>query len=244
MKTISILSLLYISAGLFGCGDVRNVGKLPAFTPVDVSHSFYAMNTPQRGQANDTKGRNSRASLWHSGPTSLLGDRRAGTLGDLLTVVIEINDKAEISNSTSQTRTGSEKLKVPALLGIPQIVDENLPAGATSADAIDLNSSHSAAGDGTVRRKEKLTLRVAATVTSVLANGHLEIQGSQEVRVNFELRELLVTGFVRPEDISRKNEITYDKIASARISYGGRGQISNVQQPRIGQQVLDLVIPF
>jgi flagellar L-ring protein FlgH len=72
----------------------------------------------------------------------------------------------------------------------------------------------------------------------------LRIQGSQEVRVNFEIRELLVSGFVRPEDISRQNEITYDKIASARISYGGRGQISDVQQPRYGQQVIDRVLPF
>ncbi|MEO1324270.1 MAG: flagellar basal body L-ring protein FlgH, partial [Pseudomonadota bacterium] len=99
-------------------------------------------------------------------------------------------------------------------------------------------------GDGSVKRKEKLTLRVAATVVDVLPNGVLSIAGSQELRVNFEMRELLVTGYVRPEDISRQNEITYDKIASARVSYGGRGQITDVQQPRIGQQVLDSVLPF
>ena len=95
-----------------------------------------------------------------------------------------------------------------------------------------------------MRRSESLTLRVAATVTDVLPNGVLAIEGSQEVRVNYELRELLVTGYVRPEDISRRNEITYDKVASARISYGGRGQISDVQQPRVGQQVLDAILPF
>jgi len=95
-----------------------------------------------------------------------------------------------------------------------------------------------------VRRNEKLTLRVAATVTDVLPNGVLAIAGNQEVRVNFEMRELLVSGFVRPEDISRQNQITYDKIASARVSYGGRGQISDMQQPRYGQQALDMVLPF
>ena len=78
----------------------------------------------------------------------------------------------------------------------------------------------------------------------VLPNGILSIVGSQEIRVNFELRDLQVSGFVRPEDISRQNEITYDKIASARVSYGGRGQISDVQQPRYGQQVLDILLPF
>ena len=106
------------------------------------------------------------------------------------------------------------------------------------------NSSSDSAGDGSVKRREKLTLRVAATVVEVLPNGVLEIQGTQEVRVNFELRELLVTGYVRPSDVSRQNEITYDKIASARISYGGRGQISDVQQPRYGQQIVDAILPF
>ena len=99
-------------------------------------------------------------------------------------------------------------------------------------------------GDGSVRRKEKLTLRIAATVTDVMPGGVIRIEGSQEVRVNYELRELLVTGYVRPEDISRNNEITYDKIAQARISYGGRGQISDYQQPRWGQQVADRILPF
>ena len=112
------------------------------------------------------------------------------------------------------------------------------------ADAYNTKSTSSYQGDGSVRRKEKLTLRVAATITEVLPNGVLRIQGSQEVRVNYEIRELIVTGFVRPEDISRQNEITYDKIAGARISYGGRGQITDVQQPRYGQQIVDNLLPF
>ena len=111
-------------------------------------------------------------------------------------------------------------------------------------DAVSINSTSRSDGDGSVRRNEKLTLRVAATVTEILPNGVLAISGSQEVRVNFELRELLVSGFVRPRGHSRRNEITYDKIASARVSYGGRGQISDMQQPRYGQQMLDIVLPF
>ncbi len=133
---------------------------------------------------------------------------------------------------------------MPQLIGLPQRLDERLPEGASSSELVSINSGSNSTGDGSVRRNEKLTLRVAATIIDVLPNGVLSIAGSQELRVNFEMRELLVSGYVRPEDISRKNEITYDKIASARVSYGGRGQITDVQQPRIGQQVLDAVLPF
>ena len=109
---------------------------------------------------------------------------------------------------------------------------------------MELESDSTSKGKGSVKRKEKLTLRIAATIVDVLPNGILSIIGSQELRVNFEMRELSVAGYVRPQDISRLNEITYDKIASARVSYGGRGQISDAQQPRYGQQVLDAILPF
>jgi len=242
MKSNILYSLLLSLSALSACGQMKNVGRVPTFTPVTNSHGYFAMNAERRTTA-DNDGRH-YASLWSAAPGSLLGDRRASELGDLMTVVIEISDKAEISNSTSRTRAGGEKLGITSLFGVPQAIDKRLPDGASSADAVDLSSNSTYAGDGTVRRKENLTLRIAATVTDVLANGHLQIQGSQEVRVNFELRELLVTGFVRPEDISRKNEITYDKIASARISYGGRGLITRVQQPRYGQQAVNIVLPF
>jgi flagellar L-ring protein precursor FlgH len=174
----------------------------------------------------------------------LLGDRRAIQQGDILTVVIEIDEEAEISNATDRSRSGSESLGIPSLFGLPQRIDRDLPEGASLGDAVSISSSSSSSGDGSVRRNEKLTLRVAATIVDVLPNGVLAISGSQELRVNFEMRELLVSGYVRPGDISRQNEITYDKIASARVSYGGRGQITDVQQPRIGQQVLDVILPY
>ena len=119
-----------------------------------------------------------------------------------------------------------------------------MPTGATMAEAVSTNSASSYQGSGTIQRNEKLTLRVAATVIEELANGILRLAGTQEVRVNNELRELTVTGYVRPEDITRQNEVTYDKIAGARISYGGRGQITDVQQPRYGQQIADVLLPF
>ncbi len=185
-----------------------------------------------------------QASLWSGQRSSLLGDRRAVRQGDILTVVIEIDERAEISNETDRSRSGSESLGIPQLGGLPQRLDDKLPEGASSSELVAINSNSSSSGDGSVKRNEKLTLRVAATIVDILPNGVLSISGSQELRVNFEMRELLVSGYVRPEDISRQNEITYDKIASARVSYGGRGQITDVQQPRIGQQVLDAVLPF
>ena len=184
------------------------------------------------------------ASLWRSGPTSLFGDRRARTIGDIVTVVIEIEEEAEIRNRTNRIRNSSDDLSVPALLGVNTLAQQALPGGANLNPAIETASSSNSVGDGLIQREERVMLRVAATVTSVLENGHLAIAGSQEVRVNYELRELQVAGVIRPEDILRSNIITYDKIADARISYGGRGQISDLQRARYGQQVIDLISPF
>ncbi|MEL6243652.1 MAG: flagellar basal body L-ring protein FlgH [Pseudomonadota bacterium] len=229
---------------MMACVDTDHLGKEPSFSSPFETREHAAMMAPGLQAIAPQQGVIDRASLWSGNRGSLLGDRRAVQRGDIMTVVIEIDEKAEISNATDRSRSGSESLQLPQLLGLPQRLDSKLPEGASSSDLVSINSSSNASGDGSVKRKEKLTLRVAATVVDVLPNGVLSIAGSQELRVNFEMRELLVTGYVRPEDISRQNEITYDKIASARVSYGGRGQITDVQQPRIGQQVLDSVLPF
>lgn len=244
MKITKRVCLLSTALLISACGDRDHLGKAPSFTPTVQSPEHIAMVDPGLPRTLEEQRVVDRASLWSGTRASLLGDRRAVVRGDILTVVIEIDEKAEISNSTDRSRSGSESMGVSDFIGIPQRLDRALPEGATSADLIGINSSSNSSGDGSVKRKEKLTLRVAATVVDVLPNGILSISGSQELRVNFELRELLVTGYVRPADISRQNEITYDKIASARVSYGGRGQISDVQQARRGQQVLDAILPF
>ncbi|MEP2717376.1 flagellar basal body L-ring protein FlgH [Pseudophaeobacter sp.] len=229
---------------LGACGRMDHLGKPPTMSPTAETPEHVAM----LWQGLPTEIQNQRAvdgsSLWSGSQNSLLGDRRAVNRGDILTVVIEIDEEAEISNGTSRSRSSAESMGVPHLFGLPQRLDEKLPEGASAATAVDLTGSSTSKGNGSVKRSEKLELRVAATVVDVLPNGVLAISGNQEVRVNFELRELLVSGYVRPQDISRQNEITYDKIATARISYGGRGQITDVQQPRYGQQVLDVILPF
>ena len=241
-RTLAALALAGLA--LTACARLENVGKQPDFSPVSGSQEHSAMAFIGLPEQIDRRAPADAASLWSGGRQSLLGDRRASKRGDILTVVVEIDDQAEISNSTARSRSANENMGIPNFFGIPQRIDERLPDGASMAEAVGTTSSSGHSGDGSVSRNEKLTLRVAATVTEKLPNGVLRIEGSQEVRVNFEIRELLVQGFVRPEDISRQNEITYDKIASARISYGGRGQITDVQQPRYGQQIADIILPF
>jgi flagellar L-ring protein precursor FlgH len=240
MPRLIILSLVFILAA---CSSVDHLGKAPSFSDYKAGPERSAMVYAGLPQTVERRTVLDGSSLWRGDRQSLLGDRRALMRGDIMTVVIEIDDKAEISNSTARSRDGSQNLSMPSLFGIPQ----RLQGDATDIDGtnpVGVSSNSSSSGDGSVRRKEKLELRVAATIVDELPNGVLAIEGIQEVRVNFEIRELLVSGYVRPEDISRQNEITYDKIASARISYGGRGQITDVQQPRYGQQVLEAILPF
>jgi flagellar L-ring protein FlgH len=229
---------------LTGCGRLSEVGRAPDFNPLEGSYQHTAMYSTPLPEDIAPSWPTDAASLWESGQESLLSDRRATSSGDILTVVIEIDDSAEFSNTSGRSRTGAEQSGVTGLLGIPQRLDAILPDGATSAEAVATNSSSTFSGQGSTARNEKLTLRVAATVVDALPNGVLRIEGTQQVRVNFEMRELLISGYVRPIDISRQNEITYDKIAGAQISYGGRGQITDAQQPRYGQQIVDALIPF
>lgn len=242
MKYVAILLVLLSAA----CGRTSKIGKPPELSPFSQGAEHRAMMR-QDIPLHSTSGRvpgASESSLWTRGRSSLLGDRRAMNTGDILTVLIEIDDKAEFSNSSGRSRAGSERMALGALFGLPQKWAGGLPEGASLDPAVEFSSKSASNGKGTISRNEKLTLRVAATVVGMQPNGILAIEGLQEVRVNNEMRQLMVSGYVRPEDISRQNVVTYDKIASARISYGGRGDITDVQQPRYGQQFIDTILPF
>ena len=228
---------------LAGCGDLNRVGRAPEFSPMQASYEHSAMYSTLP-VSTDERGPTDHSSLWTSQRSSLLGDHRASARGDILTVVVEIDDQAQFANSTDRTRGGAETMGMPQLFGIPQRLDATLPPGASSASLVSTRSNSTFSGDGSVARNEKVTLRLAVTVVEELPNGVLRIEGQQEVRVNNELRQLIISGYVRPDDVSRKNEVTYDKIAQAQISYGGRGLIMDAQQPRYGQQLVDQLVPF
>ena len=244
MPRPALLLALALLPAACGGGGGGPVARAPALSPIDNTPEQYAMMTPPMPAVERASAPTGGASLWAGDRSSLLGDRRAIERGDILTVVIEIDERAEIQNSSQSQRSASESLGMPSLFGLPDVISDVLPGGGSLDNAVGIDSASSTRGDGSTARNEKLELRVAGVVTDVLPNGVLAIRGSQEVRVNDELRELLVTGFVRPEDISRLNTITYDKIASARISYGGRGAIAEAARPRAGQRALGRALPF
>ncbi|WP_372801886.1 flagellar basal body L-ring protein FlgH [Paracoccus seriniphilus] len=241
---MTYLKLICLALVLGACSRVANLGQAPDLTSPRNTEEFLAITNPPLDLPVNSGRPEAAASLWAGNSSSLISDRRASTRGDLLTVVIEIDDSAEISNSSDRSRSAGDNLEIPQLAGIPQRLNDKLPEGASFDELIDASSSSTYKGSGNISRRDKLTLRIAATVIDRLPNGTLQIQGTQEVRVNYELRELTVEGFVRPDDIDRNNEIEYDRIAGARISYGGRGQITDVQQPRYGQQIADILLPY
>lgn len=183
-------------------------------------------------------------SLWRPGSRAFFKDQRANRIGDILTVQIEISDKASLSNKTTTTRDSTEDADITNLLGLESQFAKILPEAIDPASMASVGSSHSVEGSGAVTRNETIQMDIAAIVTQILPNGNLVISGRQEVRVNFESRDLYVTGVIRPEDISSSNTIESSKIAEARVAYGGRGHLTDMQQARYGQQLFDIIFPF
>jgi flagellar L-ring protein precursor FlgH len=244
MRTAPIAVLALAALSLGACGTVREAINGPAMSPVGYPAPLVAQ--AQQMQSNPVSyaqpaGANS---LWRAGARAFFIDQRASRVGDILTVQINIDDNASTQNKTSAGRTSSTTAGIPHLLGLESSLGKILPGGYDPANAIETASDSSNAGSGSVSRSEKISLTIAAVVSAVLPNGNLVIQGSQEVRTNAELRQLTVSGIVRPEDISSTNTIRHTQIAEARISYGGRGDISAVQKTPAGQALLQRFQPF
>jgi len=246
MRTKQLLPLAALATGLSGCvGDqLDHLGKPPSMSPMENPRedpNYTPVSLPMPAQAPAMR---QDASLWQPGARAFFKDQRAAKVGDILTVVINIDESAKLQNNTTRARDGSETAGMPHLFGLETAAAQIMPEGYDPSKLVDLSSNSASAGDGKIDRKEQIQLQVAAIVTDQLPNGNFVIAGKQEVRVNYELRELTVQGIIRPQDVSPGNTIKYDQIAEARISYGGRGQITDLQQPRYGQQVFDMVFPF
>ncbi|MEH3147161.1 MAG: flagellar basal body L-ring protein FlgH [Methylobacterium frigidaeris] len=220
--------------GLGACASLKEVGQTPALTPIGTGLSAPREPLPATFA---TPSRRSFYSTWSPMAAELYQDPRARNVGDTITVSIQIDDKAQFDNATDRSRTQKSTLGFDFGYGVSALKDS------ATAD-VGIRSGTSTKGEGTIDRKETLRLSVAAVVTEVLPNGNVLISGSQEVRVNNEVRVLTVAGIVRPRDISRKNTIDYDKIAEARVSYGGRGRITDVQSPSPGQHLFEVITPY
>ncbi|MCA1474571.1 flagellar basal body L-ring protein FlgH [Bradyrhizobium sp. NBAIM08] len=245
LRRIAISALLLAICGLAsGCSSIdrlSQIGEQPKLSAIDNPTTQPGYKPVQMPMPKPEVASYNPNSLWRNGSRAFFKDQRARQVGDLLTVAVNITDKANIENDTSRSRSNKEDSGITDFIGSQTITQANkiLPGRILTAD-----STSSSEGKGSVDRKEALQTNVAAVVTQVLPNGNLVVEGKQEIRVNFEIRELIVAGIVRPEDIQSDNTIDSTKIAQARIAYGGRGQITDVQQPRYGQQVMDVLLPF
>jgi flagellar L-ring protein precursor FlgH len=240
--TGALLATAAIASGCSSIDRLSQIGEKPKLTEIENPTAQPGYKPVQMPMPKPEQASYNANSLWRNGSRAFFRDQRAARVGDLLTVTVNITDKANIANETQRSRTNKEDSGITDFIAAGTIGAQGrkvLPGRILTAD-----STASSDGKGSVNRQEALQTNVAAVVTQVLPNGNLVVEGKQEIRVNFEIRELIVAGIVRPEDIQSDNTIDSSKIAQARIAYGGRGQITDVQQPRYGQQVMDVLLPF
>ena len=247
------LSIVLISGALLlsGCTKDYKENRNPQFSDMDTNLAeVNRISVPMPAREPIARPKRAEASsLWNRGTSSFFEDQRAQQVGDILTVVINISDDARLDNASERSRSSTQGLNSPTFFGYGTKIDRILPGIdpadlPTGGNIVDLGNTSASAGEGSIARREAINLRVAALIIKELPNGNFVIAGRQEVKVNNELRELRVAGIIRPQDVGTSNTIAYDKIAEARITYGGRGQISQVQQPRYGEDFLDVILPY
>jgi flagellar L-ring protein FlgH len=249
--TLSVRLALLVASGLgiVGCSTVtrlNEIGEKPPMMQIQDPTRVPGYKPVSLPMPTPVQSKHRPNSLWEAGTRAFFKDQRAAQVGDILTVVVNIADQAKLDNSTTRSRNNAENAAMPNMLGLEKITNKwVLPStSGTSGTLVNATSQGSSAGTGNITRDETVSVRVAALVTQVLPNGNLVIHGKQQMRVNYEVRDLEVAGVVRPLDISSTNDISLDKLAEARVDYGGHGQITDVQQPRLGQQLFDILFPF
>ncbi len=238
--------LALVLSGCSAVDRIQNIGKQPELAPIEnptQQANYRPVSLPMPApQVSERQA----GSLWRAGSRSFFKDLRANRVGDIVTVVINLDERGRLQNETRRGRTSEETNNIGNLFGFQGDFKKFLPDNIAGSlpNVLDLDSSVDNRGTGRVDRSERINLRLAALITQVLPNGNMVLHGRQEVRLNYEVRELQLAGVIRPEDISPQNTIDYDKIAEARVAYGGRGQIMDMQQPRYGSQFLDIILPF
>ncbi|HEY3890851.1 MAG TPA: flagellar basal body L-ring protein FlgH [Bradyrhizobium sp.] len=239
--TGTLLTIVSVAGGCSSIDRLSQIGEQPKLSAIENPTAQPGYKPVQMPMPKPEAVSYNANSLWRNGSRSFFKDQRAHQIGDLLTVTVNITDQANFANETQRSRTVTEDSGITAFLGSNLLTGKTtaLPGRLLTADA-----TASTDGKGSIQRQESLTTNIAAVVTQLLPNGNLVVEGKQEIRVNFEKRELIVAGIVRPEDIQSDNTIDSSKIAQARIAYGGHGQITDIQQPRYGQQVMDVLLPF
>lgn len=245
----SLFRILVLSTFLWlgGCNvldKLTKVGEEPQLSAIanplhDPKYKQVSMPMPQPQEP--SVGSNS---LWRSGSRAFFKDLRASQIGDIVTVLININDQANLTNTSNTSRSSAENLGINALGGYEGSLNKILPEAVDPSALLDYGSTSATKGSGTISRGETISLSVAAVVTQILPNGNLVVFGRQETKVNFEIRQLQLAGVIRPQDISNENTIGYEKIAEGRLAYGGEGNITNMQEPRWGNQIVDIIMPF
>jgi flagellar L-ring protein precursor FlgH len=263
MKLVYIINIFVIGILLTSCEStverLKRVGKAPDLAKLEVPVDEEKLSIAEKDAQNRERMKRTN-SLWQPGSTSFFRDNRAWKVGDILKVKVSITDKATLANSTKQQRNDVEDFDIneafgknrnfAAALGMSKgprpgdVAGAGGGAAAVATKFLDVASKRNVNGSGNIDRKETIQTNVAVLVRQVLPNGNLIIEGHQEVRVNHELREVRVAGIIRPRDISSENSINSDQIAEARISYGGRGVVSDMQRPRYGSEVVDIISPF
>jgi flagellar L-ring protein precursor FlgH len=244
MRPVPLAVLAISTLLLTGCGlltRLSEVGRDPPMTPTadptkEPTWRPVSMPMPAREPMP-----NEANALWRSGSRAFFKDQRAAQVGDIVTVVVNMNDTANLKNVTSTTRSSGESAGMPNLFGLETMLPKSI---ADPSKLMSISSGNNNTGSGQIQRNEAVTLRLAGIVTQVLPNGNLVIAAGQEFMVNGELRQLRVTGVIRPQDIASDNTVLHDRMAEARISYGGRGQLTDQQKARWGQQMMDVLLPF
>jgi flagellar L-ring protein precursor FlgH len=243
---IRLLALCCLAA-LAGCDTLDHIQQPPQFSSPgaikQIPPTNYASEPVAAASDIDTRP-GTTGSLWRPGARTFFRDPRARGVGDLLTVAVNLQEQAEFANDTTLSRTTANGMSISNLFGIGTLIGHIIPGVANTNPSINTSGSDATTGQGDIKRSENIVVSVATTVVQVLPNHNFEIAGSQEIRLNNELRQLQIRGIVRPEDISSENTISSERVAEARIEYGGRGVSSDLQRPTWGQDVLTRVAPF